>query len=100
MTPKRLFLIVFTAAHQITFWFLLFTLTAFFRSGSASSFGRFVERIMLTLMSPLTLFPPVWSGRPIFLFLVANSFLWALSAWYALGAWRHLRNLPPLEQPS
>ena len=98
MTPKKLFLILFTAAHQIVFWFLLFLFVAFCRGGSVSAFDRFVERSMIALMSPLVTLSWIRSSAfPFFFKFIANSFLWAVSAWYALAAWRRLRSLPPLE---
>ncbi len=89
MTLRWFFLLAFTLTHQAVFWFLLLMMVAFCRAGA--------ERLVLTLMSPLSYLPWVHSNEVPHTFFLANSFLWAVSAWYALGAWRRLRNLPPLE---
>lgn len=97
MTPKKLFLILFTAAHQILFWFLIFGVMA---RGAGSSFDLCVRFVVQTMASPLLLLARHSSPFLFILLAVANGFLWALSAWYALTAWRQLCNLPPLRQPS
>jgi hypothetical protein len=92
MTLRCFFLIAFTLTHQAVFWFLLLMMVAFCRVGA--------ERLVMTLMSPLSYLPCVHASTAPFSFFLANSFLWALSAWHALSAWRRLRNLPPLEARS
>ena len=98
MTLKWFFLIAFTIAHQLVFWFLLLMMVAFCRGGPLSSLGSIVEHILLMMASPMAHLPGVRASASPFFFFIANSFLWSLSAWYALAAWRRLRNLPPIGQ--